>query len=69
MTALQILRNILKDGVTLTLSKRADGYHIEATATDGSGQTVHRSVVHSRLEQALFLAMEREEKDGEVRAG
>ena len=69
MTALQILRSTLKDGATLTLSKRADGYHIEVTATDGSGRTMRRAVVHSRLEQALFLVVEREKVDGEVRVG
>ena len=70
MTALQILRSTLKDGATLTLSKRADGNHIAVTATNGSGQTVRRSVVHSRLEQALFLVVERETVEGmAVRAG
>ena len=59
MTALQILRSTLKDGATLTLSKRADGYHIEVTATDGDERTVRREVVHPRLEQALFLVVER----------
>jgi len=60
MTPLQILRSTLKDGATLTLSKRADGYHIEVVATDGEGRTVRRKVVHARLEQALFLVVERE---------
>ena len=69
MTALQILRSTLKDGVTLTLARREDGYHIEVTATDGDGRTVRREVVHPRLEQALFLVVEREKVDGEVRVG
>lgn len=59
MTALQTLRSTLKDGATLTLAKRADGYHIGVAATDGSGRMVRREVVHPRLEQALFLVMER----------
>ena len=69
MTALQILRSTLTDGATLTLSKREDGYHIEVTETDDAGQTLRREVVHARLEQALFLVVEREKVDGEVRAG
>ena len=69
MTPLQILRTAVADGATLTLCKRADGYHIEVTATDGEGSTVRREVVHARLEQALFLVVEREKMDGEVRAG
>ena len=69
MTALQILRSTLKDGATLTLSRREDGYHIVVTATDGAGRTVRREVVHARLEQALFLVVEREKVDGEVRVG
>ncbi len=64
MTALQILRSTLKDGVTLTLSKRADGYHIKVMATDGAGQTLRRAVVHPRLEQALFLVVEGETAEG-----
>ena len=69
MTALQILRSTLKDGVTLTIAKRADGYHIEVTATDEAGLTARREVLHPRLEQALLLVVEREKVDGEVRAG
>ncbi len=66
MTPLQILSSTLTDGATLTLSKRADGYHIEVIATDDAGQPVRREVVHPRLEQALFLVMERAEVDGEA---
>jgi len=69
MTPLQILRTAVADGATLTLSKRADGYHIEVTGTDGAGRTVRREVVHPRLEQVLFLVVEREKVDGEVHAG
>jgi len=69
MTPLQILRSAVADGATLTLSKRADGYHIEMLETDGSGRMICREVVHSRLEQALFLVVEREKVDGEVRVG
>ncbi len=64
MTALQILRSTLKDGVTLTIARRADGYHIEVTATDDAGQTLRRAVVHSRLEQALFQILQHSEADG-----
>ena len=60
MTPLQILRTAVADGATLTLSKRSDGYHIEVVATDGEGRTMRREVVHARLEQALFLVVERE---------
>ena len=67
MTALQILRSILKDGATLTLCKRADGYHIEVTETDDAGQTLRRAVVHPRLEQALFLVVEGETAEGRQR--
>ena len=64
MTALQILRSILKDGATLTLCKRADGYHVEVTETDDAGQTLRRAVVHPRLEQALFQILQYSEPDG-----
>ena len=64
MTALQILRSILKDGVSLTLCKRADGYHIEVTEMDDVGQTLRRAVVHPRLEQALFQILQQSEADG-----
>ena len=68
MTALQILRSTLKDGATLTIARREDGYHIEVTATDGDGHTVRREVVHPRLEQALFLVVEGETAEGRQRS-
>ena len=58
MTPLQILRSAVADGATLTIARRADGYHVVVTATDGAGRTVRREVVHARLEQALFLVVE-----------
>ena len=64
MTALQILRSILKDGVSLTLCKRADGYNIEVTKLDDAGQALRRAVVHPRLEQALFQILQQSEADG-----
>ncbi len=64
MTPLQILRTAVADGATLTISKRADGYHIVVTATDGDERTVRREVVHPRLEQALFLVIEGETVEG-----
>lgn len=64
MTALQILRSTLKDGATLTLCKREGGYFIEVAAMDAEGRMMRREVVHPRLEQALFLVMERAEVDG-----
>lgn len=64
MTALQILRSILQDGDSLTLCKRADGYHIEVTETDDAGQSLRRAVVHARLEQALFQILQQSVVDG-----
>jgi len=63
MTPLQILRTAVADGATLTIARREDGYHVVVTATDGTGRTVRREVVHERLEQALFLVVERERVD------
>ena len=59
MTPLQILRTAVADGATLTIARRADGYHVAVTATDGTERTVRSEVVHARLEQALFLVVER----------
>jgi len=63
MTPLQILRSTLISGATLTLSKHSDGYHIEVTAMDADGQLERRKIVHPRLEQALFLVVDRAEMD------
>ncbi len=60
MTLLQILSTDVADGAMLTIFRKEDGYHVVVTATDVEGRTVRRAVVHARLEQALFLVMERE---------
>ena len=59
MTPLQILRTTVMDGTTLTLYRRADGYHIELKGMNAAGQTTCCEVVHPRLEQALFAMVER----------
>lgn len=64
MTPLQMLRNALSTGVTLTMYKLDDGYHIEVSETNQNGVTVEWEVVNGKLDQALhklrreLLAME-----------
>lgn len=64
MTPLQILRTALTDGATLTLSKRADGYHVEVKVMDAEGRLEQREVVHARLDQALFMVVAEKKVDG-----
>lgn len=53
MTPLQTLRNTLNDGVSISLSKQTDGYHILCSTLDADGRVVTWETVDCRLEQAI----------------
>jgi hypothetical protein len=60
MTALQILRLAAGAGYELRLSAAEPGYRITLDRDDS-----HIEVVHARLEQALYLALENIQRDQE----
>ncbi len=53
MTPLQMLRNALSTGATLTMFKLDDGYHIEVSEINQNGVTLTWEIVGGKLDQAL----------------
>ena len=53
MTQLQIMRALLQKGCTVTLTRRAEGYHIAGEGESEAGTLYTWEAMDSRLDQAI----------------